>query len=188
MQWLYRGIAVLPTISPTKQSDALDTFGEFAAERQRVFFRKLQGYPPPWTEDTIIRRHKFTNAYRASDRVSQYLIRHVIYQGDQTPEEVFFRTILFKLFNKIDTWELWTSKLGFPTFNEYSFVHYDEIYVEAMRTGTAIYSGAYIMPSGSRTFGYREKHRTHLKLLESMMEDHVADQIAEAPSSPPLLY
>ena len=45
-------------------------------------------------------------AYRASDRVSQYLIRNVIYRHDQGPEEVFFRIMLFKLFNKIETWEL----------------------------------------------------------------------------------
>ena len=172
----------MSTLSPAKQTAAYDTFWQFAAERQQVFFRKLEGFPPPWTEDPIIKRHKFTNAYRASDRVSQYLIRHVIYKGDQTPEEIFFRTILFKLFNKIETWELLTSKLGFPTFKEYSFADYDEIYVEAMGQGTAIYSGAYIMPSGSRTFRYREKHRNHLKLLESMMKDHVADRIAQAPS------
>ena len=169
-------------LSHTRQTDVFDTFWRFAAERQQVFFRKLEGYPPPWTEDPIIRRHKFTNAYRASDRVSQYLIRAVIYQGDQTPEEIFFRTILFKLFNKIETWELFTSRLGFPTFREYSFADYDEVCVEAMGAGTAIYSGAYIMPSGTRIFGYREKHRTHLKLLESMMKEHLADQIAEAPS------
>ena len=167
-------------LPPASKTDVFDTFWRFAAERQNVFFRKLEGYPPPWTEDPIIGRHKFTNAYRASDRVSQYLIRHVIYQGQQTPEEIFFRTILFKLFNKIETWELLTSRLGFPNFRDYSFTGYDEIYVEAMRAGTAIYSGAYIMPSGTRAFGYHEKHRNHLKLLESMMRDRVADQIAEA--------
>ena len=174
--------AILSPLSHTKQTDVFDTFWRFAAERQQVFFRKLEGYPPPWTKDPIIRRHKFTNAYRASDRVSQYLIRHVIYQGDQAPEEVFFRIILFKLFNKIETWELLTSRLGFPTFRDYSFVGYDEIYVEAMKAKTAIYSGAYIMPSGIRAFGYREKHRNHLRLLESMMNDKVADQVAEATS------
>ena len=110
------------------------------------------------------------------------MIRHVIYQGDQTPEEAFFRTILFKLFNKIETWELLISRLGFPTYRDYSFVGYDEIYVEAMKAGTAIYSGAYIMPSGTRTFGYREKHRNHLRLLESMMDGRVAEQVANAPS------
>ena len=74
-----------------------DSYWKFAAERQEVFFRKLEGGAAPWTADPIIARHKFTNAYRASDRVSQFLIKHVVYEGDQSPEELFFRTILFKL-------------------------------------------------------------------------------------------
>ena len=73
-----------------------------------MFCNRLEHGPPPWTRDSVLRTHKFTNAYRASDRVSQYLIRRVIYRDDlpATVEEVFFRTILFKLFNKIETWEL----------------------------------------------------------------------------------
>ena len=89
-----------------------DSYWRFAAERQEVFFRKLEGRSAPWTDNPIIARHKFTNAYRASDRVSQFLIRHVIYEGEQSPEEVFFRTILFKLFNKIETWEMLQGRLS----------------------------------------------------------------------------
>ena len=48
------------------------TFWRFAAERQAIFFRRFHGEPCPWTDDTILQEHKFTNAYRASDRVSQY--------------------------------------------------------------------------------------------------------------------
>ena len=67
--------------------------------------------------------YKFTNAYRASDRVSQYLIRNVIYRDDmpKSPREVFFRIVLFKLFNKIDTWKLFEQVLGPITFEDYRF-------------------------------------------------------------------
>ena len=79
-------MTVFTSLSPACPTVVYDTFWRFATERQEVFFRKLEGCPPPWTRDPIIGRHKFTNAYRASDRVSQYLIRHVVYEGDQTPE------------------------------------------------------------------------------------------------------
>ena len=105
------GTPIFRGLSPARPTVVYDTYWRFAAERQAVFFRKLEGGGPPWTDDSIIARHKFTNAYRASDRVSQYLIRNVIYDGDQSVPEVFFRTILFKLFNKIETWELLTSCL-----------------------------------------------------------------------------
>src|SRR5713226_7060040 len=80
-----------------------DTFWRFAAERQGVFFSRLSGSPPPWTNDDILGGNKFTNVYRASDRVSQYLIRNVIPWGRQSEEEVFFRIMLFKLFNRGET-------------------------------------------------------------------------------------
>ena len=138
----------------------------------------MEGDPFPWTDDPIIARHKFTNAYRASDRVSQYLIRNVIYEGDQSPVEVFFRTILFKLFNKIETWELLKTKLGPINYEGYSFERYYDVLTEAISAKTRIYSAAYIMPSGNNAFGYRAKHSNHLKLLERMMNDEVPRQIA----------
>ncbi|MBI4524758.1 MAG: AAA family ATPase [Deltaproteobacteria bacterium] len=174
--------SVFTALSPARTTVVYDTLWRFAAERQQVFFRKLEGRSPPWTHDPIIRRHKFTNAYRASDRVSQYLIRHVIYEGDQASQEVFFRTILFKLFNKIETWELLKAKLGTISYAEYSFARYDQVLTEAMSCGTRIYSAAYIMPSGKSSFGHPQKHRNYLRLLERMMEDETSDRIANAPN------
>ena len=177
-----RGPTVFQTLSPAKPTLVYDTFWRFAVERQEVFFRKLEGCVSPWTDDPIIARHKFTNAYRASDRVSQYLIRHVIYEGNQSPEEVFFRTILFKLFNKIETWELLRAKVGPIAYEDFSFGRYDEVLYTAISSKTRIYSAAYIMPSGNSAFGYRAKHRNHFKLLERMMEDEVPYQLASASS------
>ena len=79
--------------------------------------------PPPWTEDPVLLANKFTNAYRASDRVSQYLIRRVIYRDDlpNDPAEVVFRILLFKVFNRIETWELLEKHVGQVTHAEYSF-------------------------------------------------------------------
>ena len=173
---------VFAALSPANPTVAYETYWRFAAERQEIFFRRVEGAPPPWTEDPILAAHKFTNAYRASDRVSQYLIRRVIYEGDQSPEEVFFRTILFKLFNKIETWELLISKLGSIGYKEYSFDRYDKILDSAMNRGDRIYSAAYIMPSGSAVFRTNRKHRAHLQLLERMMEDKLPYRIVESRS------
>ena len=110
---------------------------------------------PPWTDDPVLATYKFTNAYRASDRVSQYLIRNVIYRDDlpNSPGEVFFRVLLFKLFNKIDTWEVLERTVGPITFEDYRFAAYDAVLARALQTGRRIYSAAYIMPPGTRTFG-----------------------------------
>lgn len=170
------------SLAPAKPSEVYDVYWRFAVERQAAFFRRFRGEPHPWSNDEIIATYKFTNAYRASDRVSQYLIRNVIYNGPKSSDEVFFRTILFKLFNKIETWELLESELGVISYERYSFDDYDRVLTAAMDRKQTIYSAAYIMPSGSRKQGSTKKHRSHLGLLKQMMDDEVPDRIASCKS------
>ena len=73
---------VLRDLAPAKVSEVYDTYWRFAAERQNVFFRRARGEAQPWTGNAVLTTYKFTNAYRASDRASQYLIRRVIYRSD----------------------------------------------------------------------------------------------------------
>jgi hypothetical protein len=177
-----RAAYVYVKLDPTVPSKLYDSYWRFAAERQAIFFRRLRGQRPPWTDDPILLKYKFTNAYRASDRVSQFLIRHVIYEGNQDPSEVFFRTILFKLFNRIETWKLLEQAIGTPMYSEFDFDRYDGVLSRAMAEGKTIYSAAYIMPT-TLAFGVEaRKHRTHLRLLERMMADSVPYRILDAGS------
>jgi thymidylate kinase len=173
---------IFTKLTPAKTTVVYDTYWRFAAERQAVFFRKLTGDTPPWTDDPILLEYKFTNAYRASDRTSQYLISEVIYAGKQTPDEIFFRTIIFKLFNRIETWELLEQKLGQISYHDYSFSQYDEILTDAINNNGTIYSGAYIMPSGGPSSGSERKHRMHLRLIERMLKDELPLRLSETSS------
>ena len=168
-------------LSPAKITAVYNAFWYFAAERQNIFFNRMNRSNENWTTDPILSEFKFTNAYRASDRVSQYLIRHVIYRDDlpKTANEVFFRTILFKLFNKIETWEHLEKKIGPLVFEDYDFARYDSVLWNLKGSGAKIYSAAYIMHPGSSAFGHKYKHQNHLKLLETMIADGLPEQIAE---------
>jgi len=159
--------------SKPKPSIVYTTYWKFATERQNIFFKRFNGDTFPWTTDEILNQYKFTNVYRATDRVSQYLIKNIIYKGSQEPEEVFFRLILFKIFNRISTWEFLESELGEITFKDYSFIHYDRLLSELLEHKIPIYSAAYIMASGRSTFGYPRKHQNHLKLIELMIKENV---------------
>lgn len=172
-----------PRIAPLKPTAVYDTYWRFAVERQRIFFRRWEQKPAPWTDDPVLRQHKFTNAYRASDRVSQYLIRRVIYRDDlpSSAAEVVFRIFLFKLFNRIETWELLERTFGLLTYEDYSFKDFDKALTKAMKHGESIYSGAYIMPSGG-SLGHDRKHRNHLTLIERMMADDLPQRLADARS------
>jgi thymidylate kinase len=168
------GPLVFSRLAPAKPTKVFDTYWQFAVERQSIFFKRLAGDPLPWTTDPILREYKFTNAYRASDRVSQYLIRNVIYSGDQNPEELFFRILLFKFFNKIETWEMLLREVGGRiSFAKYTFERYNSALNKAIESGERIYSAAYIMPSGGPSSISQRKHQMHLRLLEEMMRDEL---------------
>ncbi len=171
---------VYSSISPAKPTIVYDTYWKFAVERQSVFFNRLSGQSYPWTKNPVLLSNKFTNAYRASDRVSQYLIRHIIYEGDQSPEEVFFRILLFKLFNKIETWELLVKKLGKVSYMTFNYEKYDKILSTAMAQGISIYSAAYMMASGSKDLKVSRKHQAHLLLIQRMMDDELYSRIQDA--------
>src|SRR3954452_21359493 len=95
-------------MQPTPRPEIFDTYWRFAAERLRIFLQRSEGRPSPWTDDPILRQYKFCNTFRAADRVSQYLIRDVIYgprATDLAAEDTFLRIALFRLFSKETTWE-----------------------------------------------------------------------------------
>jgi hypothetical protein len=160
-------------------SPVFDTYWRFAAARQAIFFRRLAGTPPPWTDDPILSQFKFTNVYRASDRVSQFLIREVIYKGDQSIRELFFRVILFKLFNKIETWQLITNAFGEPLTTATSLSTVEKLLTNVQLSGLKIYSGAYIMPSGTGALKADRKHRSHLYLLRDMLNQSVPERMVD---------
>lgn len=168
--------------SPPKPTKVYDTYWKFAAQRQDVFFRRLSGAPPPWTSDPILRRHKFTNVYRASDRASQYLIKEVIYTGDQSVEEVFFRCLLFKIFNRESTWRLLKEALGELCYSPSCLKRSSEVLDKAMNRGDRIFSAAYIMPSRAKDFSNRFKHRNYISLLGKMIRDKLPGRLATSKS------
>ena len=87
-----------------KREKVYNLYWYFAYERQNIFWKKLKGEEPPWTDDPILQEYKFCNSYRVNDRVSQYLLKNVIYNGKKySDEDMLFRIILFKLFNKEST-------------------------------------------------------------------------------------
>ena len=163
-------------------TEVYDTYWRFAAERQAVYLRRLTDPWGPWTDDLILSEYRFTNAYRITDRVSQYLVRNVQYDPtrSQAPAEVFFRTLLFKLFNRIETWEALERDLGPITSQSTPLNRISDVLDRQISQGARVYSAAYIMPSPA--FGHLRKHANHLALLDRMMQDGLPSQLESAHS------
>jgi hypothetical protein len=111
--------------------------------------------------------------------VSQYLIRHVIGHDTKSMENTFFRILLFKLFNRIETWKLLVEELGEPGVESFDIERYDRVLSKAFARGERLYSAAYIMPSRGRE-RFPRKHQMHLHLLKEMLRDELPTRIAEA--------
>jgi hypothetical protein len=157
-----------------------DTYWRFAAQRQDIFFARLAGLCPPWTDDPVLQYHRFTNAYRVLDRVSQHLVRDVIPAGSNEPNDLFVRVVLFKLFNKIETWQILCGALGeTPSWSTFDVQTLDDALTTARARGERVYSAAYIMPAVAQ-FDAGVKHRGHLRLLEWMVKTGMPDRIASA--------
>lgn len=167
------------TAQPT---EVYESYWRFAAERHAMYERRLAGNPHPWTESLILKTYRFTNVFRAADRVSQYLISEVQYREDrsQAPAELVFRTLLFKIFNRIDTWTYLEDRLGPMSWQSADLNAIGLALDEAMTTGQRIYSAAYIMPPPA--LGHARKHMNHLALIARMMDDGLAGRLQRAHS------
>ena len=119
------------------------------------------------TNDPILQTYKFTNVYRACDRVSQYLIKNVIYKDIEhySPEDVLLRILLFKVFNKIETWEYLNRE------NDLTTRTFDVKMLTAALTRRQqthpIFSNAYMMAGSHANYrGLPSKHQVWLQMIE----------------------
>lgn len=164
-----------------KRTVVFDSYWRFAAERLNMFERRLAEPIGPWTDDPILKTYRFTNSYRVLDRVSQYLVREVQFGEGRSRdgEEMFFRTLLFKIFNRIDTWETLEARLGLISWRATCLDRLLDVLDSMFRNGR-IYSAAYIMPAPP--MGHARKHANHLTLLSSMMSDGLPNKVQRARS------
>ena len=151
-----------------KRKEIYDLYWYFAYERQNIFIKKQNKELAPWTKDKILQEYKFCNSYRVNDRVSQYLLKKVIYNNKKyEKEDMLFRIILFKIFNKENTWELLLKEFKDITLNNFNFNKYSNYLTKLKEQGIKIYNDAYIS-CANKAFGYDKKHDNHLALLNKM--------------------
>lgn len=147
--------------------EAFKYYFRFMEERMRIFWNRYYNKPTPWTSDSIFRQYKFTNVYRACDRVSQYLIKEVINQADKSlsGEDILLNIILFKVFNKIETWEEIKKNnpiITVKNFNAESISHQ----LTHLRKSGPIFSAAYIMTGSSHNYKFLQfKHERWLQMI-----------------------
>lgn len=155
-----------------------DTYWRWIAERQAMYERRLVDPVGPWTQDPVLAGHRFTNVFRVSDRVSQRLVRDVQYGPDrsQAIDEVFYRTIVFKTWNREDVWDQLEAALGPISWQATPPSEICRVLDAMHAAGKRVYSAAYIMPAPP--YGHVRKHANHCALIEAMMADGLPSRMS----------
>ncbi len=166
------------------RDDAFQYYFYFLEERMNIFWRRYEGETSQLSKDKIFTTYKFTNVYRALDRVSQYLIKHVIYQDrDYSETDVLLRILLFKVFNNINTWKFLESELEdirVETFN----VDRISILLSERIQHTPIFSAAYMMTGSHEKYkAYASKHEKWMRMIKKeFLGERLFDKILNAKS------
>lgn len=148
-------------------------------ERMDIFWSRVAKEPQPYSSDPIFQHYKFTNVYRCSDRVSQYLIKEVQYNEEWSPEDLIFRTMLFKHFNLNSTWEGMLKWLGEITLEHFlkNYTYYQEALDYTAADNTVIYNNAYM--TAWVKYSPKKKHYGYIQLLhEIFSSDFIKNLLA----------
>ncbi len=152
-EWL----KLLPSVEDSFREDLMHQFFGMMYERQQIWVRRsVLKQKFPWTDDPILRDHKFTNVYRELDRSSQWEIQHIISDHSLGLKDLVWKILVFRTFNKP---ELFDFAQGIPAYEGFDFEEFFNT-VEAFRaTGQNPFTSAYYInntacPGQSRDWCY----------------------------------
>jgi hypothetical protein len=168
-----------------KPNENFKYYLNFIAERMNIFWARHYELEQPHTDDEIFKNFKFTNVYRSLDRVSQFLISKVIYDtkglaNERDTEDIFWRIILFKHFNKPETWLALEAEFG--EINLATPIKEMENYLTHLAKIQPIYSNAYMLTASfmrnselmakNKLYVGQPKHSAYLQLFKNALLDN----------------
>jgi hypothetical protein len=122
-----------------------ETLVHFATERESIRQAKESGLAPKWTRDEILARYKFTNVRRRDDRVSKWIIEHLIAPAADAPD-LWFTLLIARLINWPPTLAHLLDARVLPAYPE---AFNAEAFVKVLNTRASLgyknYTGAYVV-------------------------------------------
>lgn len=174
----------MKNINPIPRSGVYEFYWKFAFERQRIFESRLNGEQAPWTDDPILQNYKFCNVFRATDRVSQFMIRDVCYNSEKSnPEDRLFQIVAFRTFSNIETWESVTRILRrVPAIDDLVNCKFENALYRTRKNNGKLYTHAFIL-CANNAYGLGEKYLNHIELFKDMfISQNLGSKILNAKS------
>ena len=108
---------------PQLDPEALRMFYTFFSERYSVHIKKdVEMLPAPWTSFEPLLNYKFTNVRREHDRQSKWLIANISNNSKLSLEEKIYNSILFRSWNKSETFDIFHGPFSMKSLTDNSFV------------------------------------------------------------------
>lgn len=169
---------------PIPRHDVYELYWQFAAERQAIFEHRLAGHTAPWTDDPVLSEYKFCNVFRATDRITQYLLREIIYSPQsRTDADLLFQVVMFRFFSREHTWDRLSSLLGHaPLLDDLASGDLESALTTLDNDSAPLYTNAFIL-CASDAYGRGRKYLNHVALFRHMfLEDRLDDHLLRARS------
>lgn len=150
--------------------EKLQQFYDFICERQNVWYnRHVKKKDSPWTEDPILQKYRFCNAYRELDGGTTYIIDRVLNQ-DFSDEKKFLNVVAYRFFNIRGLFENVFPDVLDP--ETYHWKTYEPILDEYRKSGKSIFSDAYLISQYAFDVDYRrsDKHVQVLLILQDIVD------------------
>lgn len=164
------------TLSPL----TLDDYLYWVEERHKIYNRRRDGLPYPWTEDPVLGNRKYCNVFRVLDKWSQYSIRELYSDPEATAEDMLFRSIFFRLTTRSEPWDIFDLQHGrYPLLEDLLDGRLDETWSNFVDSGGKFFSGGVYrvnVPRGAK--GVR-KHTYFLDTIREAFESDLFDRFDE---------
>lgn len=163
--------------------EPLDQFWRFICKRQNVWYRRTVCQDdPPWTDDEILQRYRFTNVYRVLDPGTQYAIQEILEREERKPDKIF-NIMIYRLIGRSATHE----HVGFQRLGAFDPKSFEEA-LKARRDehNEPVFTGAY-MVSGYTQMGSSDKVE-NISRLFGEVHDRFDDFYAEVEAATELKH
>lgn len=85
------------------------TYRDFVLERHRVWQRRQDGDPGPWSRDRVLASRKFTNVFRILDPGTQFVLTDL---AGVDPRDELYRLFLYRHTGRVEAWQYLPIALG----------------------------------------------------------------------------
>lgn len=146
---------------------ALDLFYCMVTERMRIYWRREEGAPPPWTMDPILRTEFITNVYRELDPGTQYVINDILVYEEESFEDKLLNVMMYRLMGSRETTH---QHIGFQRVSEWdkSQVEAD---LKALRDGGGLPFGEAYRTAAYSDMGSKDKVENVVMLFDTIVKN-----------------